>query len=86
MIYILKNGNNFFAGFNLDWYFFCSDCQSRIDQYSHVEFFNMGFRFQFGVLSPKINRTLAPLSGNVFYYGIGLVYKFSNFTGKRIRY
>lgn len=81
-------GNNFFAGFNLDWYFMVRDCQSLNDQnhFLNSGFLNSGLRFQFGVLSPNIHQTLAPLSGNVFYYGIGFVFKSSSFMGKRIRY
>ncbi|MCC5923975.1 MAG: hypothetical protein JJT77_09320 [Crocinitomicaceae bacterium] len=81
-------GSNFFTGANLDWYFFKDNCEKRKEQQRYFGNFssNIGLRFQFGVLNPNLQNSLEPLTGNVYYYGLGIVMKYFSFTGKRTRF
>jgi hypothetical protein len=81
-------GSNFFTGANLDWYFFTDNCEKRKEQqrYFGAFFMNVGLRLQFGVLNPNLQNSLEPLTGSVYYYGVGIVMKHVSYTGKKIRY
>lgn len=81
-------GSNFYYGANIDFNLKPSGCHTGYIE--SIPFArrktNFMIRLQLGVLTPNLNKTLTPLTGNVLYYGIGIAMKFNSKSGKKVSY